>query len=290
MKRTWTNIVLAIFFLSNMVFARDTVKLYGEKLPGEHHFGVQLSGSTNKPDEMFAKNYSADDKGFVIGISLVGTPKGQSNLNLETVSLVYSRASFNMQKSTVQAYQLDSTPTATLSGIQVRTHADVPIIWTNSIGLSLFKGNSIGGGRLKLSEAAFTKLGESTLTELKNENDKNQLFYGNIYGIHLTGLKHASLELSYDQMGVERAWLFWHSLVSAMAYGIAEEAVTQIAEEVMPASITSSMPFNVVALLIKSGISYYLYEWDYDHHNWPYSDDDPPLHFNRTSLTLNIYF
>ena len=290
MKRTWTVVALVIFFLSNTVFAKDTVKLYGKKIPSETHFGIQLSGSINEPVEMLADIYAADDKGFTFGISLVTTPEGQSNLNLKTVSLVYSRDSFNMLKSAAKTYNLGSTPKATISGIQVRSHEDVPIVWTNSFGLSLFKGNCIGGGRFSLDDQIFKKLGESTLTELEHENDMNQLFYGTIYGVHLTGLKHVSLELSYDQMSVERAWMVWHQMVSTIAYGFASEAVPEIADLVLSDNITSSMPFNVLALLIKAGVSYYLYDWDYAHHNWPYSGDDPPLHYTRTTLTLNIYF
>jgi len=290
MKPKQMIVVITLMWIPATIFAKDTVKLYGKKIASENHFGIQVSGSLNEPYEMLAESYTADDKGFALGINVVTTPKGQSNLNLKTVSFIYTRDSYNMLENKAKAYNLASAPVATISGFQVRSHEDVPIVWTNSFGLSLFQGEIIGGGRFKLDEQIFNKMGKTTLTELLHENNMNQVFSGNVYGIHLTGLEHVSLELSYDQMSIERAWMVWHQFVSTIAYSIAKGAVPEISGWILPDNVTNSKLFHIFSLFCKAGVSYYLFDWDYDNHNWPFNGDDPPLHYTRTTLTLNIYF
>ena len=287
MKAVFIIVALAIIVLSTQAQA-VTITINGEEIPGESHFALIASGSFSSPQRLFADSYNPS-YGSAFGVGLVITPEEMSNVHIGTFYLNFSRDLVRLKSSIASRFNLDENTSASLSNIHIGGGIGLPIVLSKHFIVSPYLGGGIGGSRFSMAEKAYEKSGQSTLSELKSENNMVQLSTYRQFGILFSGPDHISLQYSYDLMNVERAWMVWHSMISGTISYVIVSGVPGVLSKTFPEEVRHSLPFRLVVLASQITASILWYDFNYEHHNWPF-DDDPPLRYHRQMLALNYYF
>jgi hypothetical protein len=105
-------------------------------------------------------------------------------------------------------------------------------------------------------------------------------------GIRFAPVRMFALEASFERSQVYPSFKFWKLLMSDLielvAHGLAEEFVKKIGE-------TSPRAVPIVNFLLRSGISYGLYELRSEKMNWPF-ETIPPLTYDSFRVGISVTF
>ena len=105
-------------------------------------------------------------------------------------------------------------------------------------------------------------------------------------GLRIAPVRMFALEVGYERSQVYPSVKVWKlvmsDLIELVAHGIAEEFVNKIGE-------TSPKAVPIVNLLLRSGISYGLYELRTDNMNWPF-DTLAPLTYDSFKFGISVTF
>lgn len=139
-------------------------------------------------------------------------------------------------------------------------------------------GMGIGGLKFDLPAKAFNDLGGTTLTELNNENRKIQMAQTFMVGARMPipvendFLNRWAVDYEYKFVSADRAWMFWHDLISSSIVALGADLAANVAKGL------EKKDFKITSLLLQAAIigfigSYWYY--DYEYHNWPFKDESP---------------
>lgn len=288
MKVLIALVTLAAITSSAQPQSVGNVIIGGRKTPTEDHFAAMVSGSYSSPRELFGDNYEAS-YGSALCIGSVVTPKGISNVHVGTKYLSFSRDLVLLKDSAARSHHVSDDTKATILSIHAGAAEGQPLTLSRYFALTPLMGEGIGGSKFSIPESVYDSLGGSTLTELKGENDMVQLTHYRRFGVLLSGMENVSLQYSWDLTNVERAWMVFHSMISGAISDLIIDGVPGALRKTLPEEVSNSIPFGLVLLAYRATASYLWYEFDYEHHNWPF-DDDPPLKYHRHLVTLNYAF
>ncbi|HIE13814.1 TPA: hypothetical protein EYP70_00930 [Candidatus Bathyarchaeota archaeon] len=222
--------------------------------------------------------------------------------------LSFSRDLFNLRSSVAKRFNVDINTEASIAHLHLVRRKIIPIASLKYLSVYYAYSYSLGGAsRFSIAETTYERLGRSTLSELKGENNMLQKSSLTQHSVLLSFSDYVSLQYSYGFMNIERAWMFWHELVSditQVAIIIGMSAVPAILPEEMRISCLISI-FQILRIVspllrhkggavILIGTMRFLFNlwWDnfnYKHNNWPF-DDEPPLRYRKHTLTLSYRF
>lgn len=260
----------------------------GKKTPTKDHFAVMVSGSYSLPRELFGDSYEPS-YGSALSIGSAVTPEGMTNFYIGTKYLSFSTDFAPLKSSVARSHHVSDDTRATIFSVQGGRTEGRPLILSRYFALTPLLGSAGGVSHFSIPEAVYESFGDSTLTELNWENDELQLGHYQRLGLLVSGLENVSLQYSYDLANVERAWMVWHSMVSGAVRNLIVNGVPGALEKTLPQEVTHSIPFGLVLFAYRAAATVLWYEFDYEHHNWPF-EDAPPLKYHRQVLTLNYAF
>jgi len=264
------------------------IRIAGREWPAQFHLGIVASGSFSTPREMSADSYEPY-YGSSLGIGLMMSPRGIDNVHVGTHYVCFSRDVLRLKGSIASEFSVDENTEATLSSLHVGAGVGEPLIASRYFVLTPYMGAGAGGARFSIPDEAFNNFGESTRSELGRENREVQITTYRQFGIIISGLKHVSLQYSYDLTNVERTWVVFHSMVSGTISNIIISGVPGALSATVAADVRYLPAFRLAVLAYQVAAAYLWYNFDYEHHNWPF-DDDPPLKYHRQKVSLNYYF
>lgn len=279
---------LIMITLSAQPQSAGTVIVGGKETPTEDHFALMVSGSYSYPQELFGDSYEPS-YGSALSIGSVITPEGMTNLHVGTKYLSFCRDLVLLRGPVARSRHVGDDTKATILSIHAGAAEGQPLILSRYFALTPLMGEGLGGSQFSIPQAVYESFGDSTLTELKHENDEVQLSHYRRLGVLVSGLENVSLQYSYDLMSVERTWMTFHSMISGAISDLIIDGVPRAFRTSLPEEVSNSIPFGLTLLAYKAIASYLWYEFDYDHHNWPF-EDAPPLHYHRQVLALNYAF
>jgi hypothetical protein len=254
----------------------------------EYDFVISASGSYSSPKNLFSDNYKSAI-GFMFGVGVASTAKSDSIPGTFTFLLTYSRDYFEISDYTRAKYSIDKDPEATISALQLRLYSDSAHVSFKGIGIYPVFGGGIGGAKFSITDENFDKMGKTTLTELKHENNKTQLSTFGEFGIKLSGLGPVSLHYSYQLMEVQRTWKYFHWFVSTSIQQFTKFGIPARVNKSVGEDVKASRKYQLATVLYKVGMTILWYQITYDHNNWPFKDE-APLHYHRQLLTLTFPF
>lgn len=156
-----------------------------------------------------------------------------------------------------------------------------------AILLSIKYGFGVGGLKFSLPGPTNTT---NTLTELGFENKRIQMCQSVWTGIHIpipvenNFLNRWSMDYEYRMLSADRAWMFWHDLVSSMIVGVVFDIGSKIADVLEKENMGLSSTLLTYATVGLAAGYWYL---DYDYHNWPWHDERP-FRVHRHAIVLNF--
>lgn len=267
-----------------------TVSAKAEKdsIDYDYDFVISAAGSYSSPTEHFSDNYKSS-AGFMFGAGVTATEKTDSIPSRYTLLLTYSRDYFEFSDHTKADYSIDKDPQATISALQLRFYQDSMYVSFKGIGIHPVFGGGIGGAVFSITDENFYKMGGTTLTELKHENNKIQLSTFNDFGIKLSGLGPVTLHYSYQLMQMPRTWKYFHWFVSTSIQQFTILGIPQRVNKSVGEDLRASNKYQLAMVLYQAGMALLWYQVTYDQYNWPFNDE-APLHYHRQLLTLTFPF
>jgi hypothetical protein len=247
---------------------------------------LMASGTFSMPKKTSSGNYDPS-YGFLFSIGGI-TPSENKN-TISSMSIIFSRDSFVFNEK-AQSYNIVDGEKATISSIHVSSLGHLPVIISKNLLFLPYTGSSTGISKFSISDVVFDKLDQSTLTELKEENDRIQASNCWKTGAQVSlkdlipGMKLLSVMYSYDLMTVEKTWMPWHSIINALIFGTVN-GVFDAFGQISP----NSSVLGLVVLTLKAGTTALWYNFDYKHHNWPFKDYEP-LKYHRESISVSTAF
>ena len=247
-------------------------------------FIISLSGTYSSPKEIFSENYeSAFGWAASAGILI------SKNDTTASVSLAYYKTCFNLSNSIKESYGLDESAQAAVTAIMLEGWGSSQMFSVKGIRVEPTVGGGLGGCRFELADKYYEAFGNSTLTELRDENNKTKFCEYQKIGLLLHDFGPLSLQYSYQLISVHRKWKYFHWFVSS---SIKTYLIYPLPEKVAKAfdgDVTETMTYRLIALAYRIGITFLWYDLTYEQNNWPF-DDEPPMHFHRQSLALSLHF
>lgn len=143
-----------------------------------------------------------------------------------------------------------------------------------------------GGGALNLSDEDFNSLSQSTRTELGGENKKVQWTDHFSLGCQIPLGSKQSINLDYDFLSVDRAMMFWHRMLFSSLQQLSVAPFTYLGERY---SKKERYFLSFLSYAAAMGIAIAWYDFDYEHHNWPWKDPKP-MRFHRATISFTYYF
>ncbi len=265
------------------------ISVDGEIIDLKPHLGIVASGYMANPLEDFKAGYD-NFTGFEVGAAISLTIKERNNHHVGGYYFKFSYDKIPLKDELIEAYALESGTEATMMGFYFGEGVGIPIIISDHFSISPFLGSAIGAAVFKLDDEDFLSMGEHTHTELLKENDHFNVASYSQLGLIVSGANHVSLQFSYDLASVERAWMFWHSMVNGIASSILVKGVPSLLGRAFPDEVRESLPFQLTELAYQMAATYFWYNFNYENPNWPYEGDDPPMHYTRQMATLCFYF
>jgi hypothetical protein len=229
------------------------------------NIGVTPAGTFTYPVRDFGENYR-DNWGGGLKVNLnMDALRGKLGLNLGLLGY-YDQFKVRGQNEN-----------ASLTTIAL--NMDIYLFYVTS-------GMTLGAGRFQVGDNVFNGFGGNTGTELGDENKEWQMTSSRYFGFRVPVGKWVAIDCNYHLVSTERAWMFWHSLISgtieeipiAICDGIADNFVKQ-----------DKVPAAIIAKLVGIGFSWAWYYFDYNHHNWPWNDSKP-LRYQRIAVGTTILF
>jgi len=222
--------------------------------------------------------------GFLASMGWITPAQNPGKNDVSSMAIVFSRDTFALKDDIAKDEK------ATITSVHFSNLDHLPIIITDNFLFMPYTGGSTGLSKFSIADSVFDNLDKSTLTELKDENGDIQSSGCWKFGAQVAlkdlipGMKLLSVTYSYDLMTVERAWMPWHSIISAIIFG----AVTGVFDGV--GNIAPDSPIVGLAIMgIKAGATALWYNFDYRHHNWPFKDHEP-LKYHRQSVSISSAF
>jgi hypothetical protein len=280
--------VLACPYFVTHANAARTTKAENESIDSKIDFTMSVSGLFSSPKKLFSDNYESS-AGFLFGAGVIFTDESDSIPGETTFLLAYSRDYFDISGHTRTTYAIGTDADATLSALQTRMYRHTTTASFKGVGIHPVFGVGIGGAKFSLKDENFNKMGGTTLTELKHENDKTQLSEYSELGIMLDGMGPISLHYSYQLVEIQRAWKFAHWFINSSIEGFTVFGIPQRFSQSVGEDLRESNTFRLATVLYQVGMTVLWYQISYDYNNWPF-DDESPLHYHRQLLTLTFTF
>ena len=247
-------------------------------------FIISLSGTYSSPKEIFAENYES-----ALGWAASAGILISRNDTLAAVNLAYYKTCFNLSNSIKESHGIDESAQAAVTAIMLEGWGSTQMFSVKGIRVEPTLGGGLGGCRFVLAEKYFESFGNSTLTELREENNKTKFCEYQKIGLLLHDFGPVSLQYSYQLVSVHRKWKYFHWFVSSsiktyLIFPLPEKVARIFADDV-----TGTLTYKLIALAYRVGVTFLWYDMTYEHNNWPF-DDEPPMHFHRQSLAISLHF
>lgn len=277
------KVVITIFIMLAFIINYSAeAKTRNDDILNGYNPSVMASGTFSIPKKISAKSYeSAYGYLFSLGI-LISSNNGKNAIN--SMSILLSKDSFALKEI------IAKDENATISSIHISNLDHLPIIISKSFLLMPYTGGSTGISKFAIPDDIYKKLDKTTLTELIDENNDIQASGCWKFGVQaslkdlIPGLDMLSATYSYDIMTISKAWMPWHSVISTAIFGTATSIIDYIGQ-ISP----NNALLGLTIMAIKVGASVFWYNFDYDHHNWPFKDYEP-LKYHRQSVSFSSAF
>jgi len=145
-------------------------------------------------------------------------------------------------------------------------------------------GSSVGAARFMINKNTYDSLDGSTGTELKKENNQWQFSSSLDLGLRIPIGKVCAIGTEYSLVSTERAYMFWHALLSGAIKQVTLQPFSNAAAKRLE---NNDLAGAVIFKIINLGIVGCWYWFDYKHHNWPWHDD-PPLRSSRITFSTTF--
>jgi len=243
----------------------------GDDLTANAGFYLGINGNYSNPVRLSADNYSAaPGLGGRIGLNMNGL-RGFVGWSM---FLAFDKNAMELKNSSVQADVYDA------------------YLGFEAILFSVKYGVGIGGLSLSLPDHKFDELGGTTLTELAHENGRVQMCQSVWTGLRVPipvendFWNRWSMDYEYRMISADRAWMFWHDLVSSLIVGVGYDIGQNISEALLKKDMEVA---SVIVSFATIGMAAMYWYYDYEYHNWPWNDE-PPFRMHRHSICLNFQF
>lgn len=248
-------------------------------------FFFEASRAWSDPDYHFSQIYEgAEGMTFAAGLD-VGVFFRNARVDLGHLGIMRTEEWFDVLDPQGDYTGIDQRANKTGTYFLFETYQ--PLVGSDQAYFSLDFGTRIGGANFKVSDDLFNALGGTTGTELGIENGMTQFSHGFNVGssLHVLGRFSAGYSFMWNQE--PKIYKFWHTLISgALQYG-GLWIVNTAPDWIAPASVEKTAPYQLFALGLLIGTGAALFDYTYDHYNWPY-EEWPPLRLHAHRLTLNI--
>lgn len=256
---------------------------------GRFGFSMGVSGSFSSPERAFASNY---DPSVGLGVSMAFLAQRGETTGVRTMGATYlsfSKDQVDVAESTAKRFDIRGNANASIENLHVGYALKVPALESKSCSVSILSGVSAGGSRFTVDESAYESFGQSTLTELKHENNKTNLGTNRQFGIELLTVDHVSVQYSYNFVEIDRAWKFFHSFVSSVINEAVIDGVPRFVRNTLPENEKNTLKVHLATFVYQIGACVVWNHYTYEKGNWPFSDE-PSMRYRRQMLGLNYSF
>jgi hypothetical protein len=234
-------------------------------------FFLALGGTYSNPVRLSEKNYSGD-QGYQAKIGL--------NINVLN-GFIGSAFFFGTENN-----KLKLKNTSVLANVQEMYFGWEMVLFAVKYGMS------IGGLKFAMPDQTFNSLGGTTLTELAHENKKIQMCQSIWVGAKIpipvenNLLNRFSVDYDYRMISADRAWMFWHDMLSSVIMGACLDLSGELINKL---GGKGSIGTTTILALARLGIGAMYWYNDYQYHNWPWKDESPfRIHRHAVSVTFQF--
>jgi hypothetical protein len=202
----------------------------------------------------------------------------------DKIRLRYTEDWFTLQNSVATDSGLtDSQKRARLWGLTIGSGKESKLLGTEDFVFSTYNGNYYGIYGFDVTPKAFSALGQSTATPLKEEDNQGQFGMSRELALRFT-TRHVGVHAGYEFTEVKRALVFWPAAIHWAIQGI----LTDVMPEFLEKYAGHGWAVQVCSFAWRFGITAAAHHLQSYRTDWPY-DREHPLLLQRWKAGLMFY-
>jgi hypothetical protein len=245
--------------------------------------GIILEGALPITRAALDRSYEGD-YGYGISLTLARLDFEHWRPVKDRIRLRYTEDWFTLRDSIATPRSLDnSDKRARLWGLTIGSGSEGKLFGNPNFVVSTYHGDFYGIYGFDVTPKAFSALGGSTATPLKDEDNQGQFGLSHELAVRFS-TRHVGLHAGYEFTEVKRALVFWPALVHGAVQGILTEALPEFLEKYAG----HGWAVQLCSTAWRVGITAAAHHLQSYHTDWPY-DREHPLLLQRWKAGLLFY-